>query len=50
MAGGDLRAVLLSKPRFNGLFAGLVVKRLVAKPIPPITVSLAAITGNAGTA
>ena len=52
MAGGDLRAVLLSitKPRVNGFFACQVIKRLTAKPIPPIPVTFAAIAGNAGTA
>jgi hypothetical protein len=50
MAGRDLCAVLLSKPRVNSLFAGQVVERLGTKPLPPVTVTLAAITGDAGTA
>jgi hypothetical protein len=50
MAGRNLCAVLLSKPRINGLFPGQVVKRLVAKPLAPVTVSFAAIAGDAGTA
>ena len=49
MAGRDLRAVLLSKPRVNGFFAGQVVKRLGTKPLTPVTVPLAAIAGDAGT-
>ena len=48
MAGGDLRAVLLSKPSVDGLFAGQVVKRLSTKPLAPVTVPFAAIAGYAG--
>ena len=47
MAGRDLRAVLLSKPRVDGFFAGQAVKRLSAEPITPITVPLAAVAGDA---
>jgi hypothetical protein len=50
MAGGDLRAVLLSKPSVDGLFAGQVVERLSTKPLAPVTVPLAAIAGYARTA
>ena len=47
MAGRDLCAVLLSKPRVNSLFAGQVVERLGTKPLAPITVPLAAVAGDA---
>ena len=50
MAGRDLCAVLLSKPRINSFFTGHVVKRLSAKPITPITMPLAAVAGNASAA
>ena len=52
MAGRNLCAVLLGNtlPGINSFFAGQVVKRLGTKPLTPITVSLAAIAGNAGTA
>ena len=50
MAGGDLCAVLLSKPGVNGLFAGHVVERLSTEPVTPVTVAFAAIAGDAGTA
>ena len=51
LAGRNLCAVLLGNtlPGVNGFFTGHVVKRLVAKPLAPITVSLAAIAGDAGT-
>ena len=49
MAGGDLRAVLLSKPRVNGLFAGQTVKRLSTKPLAPVTVPFTAIASDTGT-
>jgi hypothetical protein len=48
MASGDLRAVLLSKPNVDGLFARQVVERLSTKPFAPVTVPLAAIAGYAG--
>jgi hypothetical protein len=47
MAGRDICAVLLSKPRINGFFACQVVERLAAKPLAPITVTLAAVAGDA---
>ena len=47
MAGRDLCAVLLSKPGVDGLFAGHVVERLATKPLAPITVTLAAVAGDA---
>ena len=47
MAGGDLRAVLLSKPGVNGLFAGQAVKRLSTKPLAPVTVALATVAHDA---
>ena len=47
VAGRDLCAVLLSKPRINGLLAGQVVERLSAKPLAPITVPLAAVASDA---
>ena len=50
MAGGDLCAVLLSKPGVNGFFAGQVVKRLSTEPLAPVTVPLAAVTSDTGTA
>ena len=50
MAGGNLCAVLLSKPGVDGFFTGQAVERLSTKPIPPIPVTFAAIAGNAGTA
>ena len=50
MAGRNLCAVLLGKPRINGLFAAHAVKRLGAKPLAPITVPLAAVAGDASTA
>ena len=52
MAGRNLCAVLLGNtlPGINGFFAGHAVKRLGAKPLAPVTVSLAAIAGNTGTA
>jgi hypothetical protein len=50
MAGRDLCAVLLSKPGINGFLAGQVVKRLAAKPLAPITVTLAAVASDTGTA
>ena len=50
MAGRDLRAVLLGKPGIDGLFAGQAVKRLSTKPLAPVTVTLAAITGDASAA
>jgi hypothetical protein len=50
MAGGDLCAVLLSKPGINGFLSGQAVKRLITKPLTPVTVSFAAIAGNASTA
>ena len=37
-------------PGINGFLAGEAVKLLSAKPLAPITVSLAAVTGDAGTA
>ena len=48
MAGGDLRAVLLSKPGVDGFFTGQVIERLAAKPLAPVTVTLAAVAGDAG--
>jgi hypothetical protein len=50
MAGGDLRAVLLSKPGVDCFLAGEAVKWLSTEPLAPVTVPLAAITGNTGTA
>ena len=50
MAGGDLCAVLLNKPRVNGFLAGQVVERLGTKPLAPVTVPLAAVASDAGTA
>ena len=50
MAGRNLCAVLLSKPRVNGFLPSQVVKRLGTKPLTPVTVPLAAIAGDAGTA
>ena len=50
MASRNLCAVLLSKPRINGLLAGQVVERLSAKPLAPVTVPLAAVAGDTGTA
>jgi len=38
------------EPRINGFFAGQVVKRLGAEPVAPVTVPLAAVAGDAGTA
>ena len=48
MAGGNLRAVLLSKPRVDGFFADQAVELLSAKPLAPVTVTLAAVAGDAG--
>ena len=50
MAGGNLRAVLLSKPRVDGFFACQVVELLGAKPLAPITVPLTAVAGDASAA
>ena len=49
LAGRNLCAVLLGNtlPGVNGFFTGHVVKRLVAKPLAPITVSLAAVASDA---
>ena len=38
------------EPRINSFFTGQVVKRLRTKPVAPITVPLAAVAGDAGTA
>ena len=50
MAGGDLRAVLLGKPGIDCFLAGQAVERLSTKPLAPVTVSLAAVAGDASTA
>ena len=50
MAGRDLCAVLLSKPRIDGLFAGQAVELLSTEPLAPVTVTLTAVAGDAGTA
>ena len=52
VASRDLCAVLLGNtlPGINGFLAGQAVKLLGAKPLAPVTVPLAAIAGDAGTA
>ena len=50
MAGRNLCAVLLSKPRINSFFTSQVVERLGTKPVTPVTVPLAAVASDAGTA
>ena len=52
VASRDLCAVLLGNtlPGINGFLAGEAVKLLSTKPLAPITVPLAAIAGDAGTA
>ena len=50
MAGRDLCSVLLRfiKPRIDGFLTGQAVKILSAKPVTPVTVPLAAVTGDTG--
>ena len=50
MAGRNLCAVLLGNPRVDGFLAGQAVELLGAKPLAPVTVPLAAITGDASAA
>jgi hypothetical protein len=52
VAGGNLCAVLLGNtlPRINGFFPSQVVERLGTKPVTPVTVPLAAVASDAGTA
>ena len=52
LAGRNLCAVLLGNtlPRVNGFLAGHAVKRLGTKPLTPVTVPLAAVASDAGTA